>query len=227
MYLFFLIIGDPFEKGGIEGFGLFYWLPTIPFVVQFLIFFLVVDLIQYGLHALNHHWRPLWRIHMPHHTDTDLDSGSSFRHHPFELILESAVRIFTMILFGATLPLLILYDIFYACHSFFTHANIKIPITLEKTLRLVFVTPDMHRVHHSAYEKETNTNYGNVFSFWDRLFKTHCTIPQKKQKTMRLGLNYFRGESDQTLIGFLMQPLRYSKSIIPLQEKAIETKRTL
>lgn len=192
-----------------SGFGIFHWVGGVPIWLQFLAFAVVADLCSYGMHRFYHNWRPLWRLHVVHHSDLDIDITDSFRFHPFQILIEFSVRLLITLMLGVPLLVLVLFDVLYTLFVFYPHANIKLPRPIEKILRTVIVTSDMHRVHHSSIPADTNSNYGDIFSFWDRLFGSYQFKEWDEQKDMQLGLEYFREKKDQSLISVLMQPFNY------------------
>ncbi len=202
---------------------LFIYLSDMPFLVKFLIFLVCIDFVKYWLHVLNHNCRFLWSFHLVHHSDTDVDASTSFRQHPLEyLLINLPLTVIILTVIGAELSIFIIYEMIIISNSLFTHTNLKLNSRLEQVLRLLIVTPNMHRVHHASDKRHTNTNYGILFSFWDRLFKTHCFIKQDQQINMSLGLNYFRKPADKSLLGVLMQPIKYKK-VLSMQNNTDNT----
>lgn len=197
------------EIGESYRFGLLHWFTELPLWAKLLAVILILDFIAYVSHRLMHSWRPLWRLHLVHHSDVEVDVSTTFRHHPFEYLYAAGVVALGVALSGASLGLLLIYDLARVGVDCFAHANIKVPARLERVLRLLFVTSDMHRVHHAAERERTNSNYGGIFSFWDRLFGTHCRVAARDQLHMTLGLEYFRAARDTSLTATLTQPLRY------------------
>ncbi len=191
------------------GLGLFALMPGLPLWLQFVVFTLLADLAFYWLHRFYHVWRPFWRIHVVHHSDKDVDITDSFRIHPLQSLLEIIMRISVTLLLGVPIIVLIMYDLLYTLFVFYPHANIKVPRKIERRLRWVIVTSDMHRIHHSARPEETNSNYSDIFSFWDRMFGTYRFSEWDEQQEMRLGLGYFRSQKEQGLLRTLMQPISY------------------
>ncbi len=195
-----------------SGFGFFPWVGGAPLWVQFVAFAVIADLSSYGMHRGYHNWRPLWRLHVVHHSDLDIDITDSFRFHPFQILIEFSVRLLITLALGVPLLVLVLFDVLYTLFVFYPHANIKLPRRIEKMLRSVIVTSDMHRIHHSSAPAETNSNYGDIFSFWDRIFGSYRFKEWDEQKNMEIGLEYFRAEKDQSLLSVLMQPFSYAPS---------------
>lgn len=189
--------------------GLFQLLTPSPFWVMLLTLAVVSDFTFYWFHRAMHTWRPLWRAHVVHHSDLDVDLTVSFRGHPFQLFMEAGIRMILVILLGIPLSVLIVFDLMYTMFVFYPHAKVNIPRPIERILRTVIVTSDMHRVHHSSKPSETNSNYGDIFSFWDRMFGTYQFKEIDEQAKMTLGLEYFRNPKDGTLWGVLKQPFTY------------------
>lgn len=146
-------------------------------------------LVGYALHVANHKIGFLWRFHRVHHSDTHLDVSTSVRNHPGEFVLLVSVTGSAAILFGFNPWALAAVELFENFVNSFAHANIRLPDAIDRPLRFLFVTPNMHCLHHSSYQPETDSNYGQVFSIWDRLFGTYSAAPRKGYDAMKLGLN--------------------------------------
>ena len=142
----------------------------------------------------------------PGHWDMDFDATTGIRFHPIELILSMCVKIIGIIFIGAPLSAVIIFEIILNGSSMFNHGNVSIPKKLDRIMRWFIVTPDMHRVHHSAIKKETNSNYGFNLPWWDRLFGTYCAQPEAGHLEMKIGLNEFSGERTVNFLWLLMQP---------------------
>jgi sterol desaturase/sphingolipid hydroxylase (fatty acid hydroxylase superfamily) len=168
--------------------------------------FLAIDLIRYFEHRVYHAVPVLWRIHMVHHSDMDVDFTTGTRHHPLEALLSGAFVMAAMVALGAPPLAVLIHETVYAGFSVLTHGNVALSTGIDRVLRLVVVTPDMHRVHHSAHQPETDSNYGGLYSWWDRLFGTYCAQPAGGHEGMTLGLEYFREPGDQHLPKMLLQP---------------------
>ncbi|NQZ53792.1 MAG: sterol desaturase family protein [Piscirickettsiaceae bacterium] len=193
-------------------FGLFNYLPNASVGLQLLAYFVLHDFFVYWLHRFSHAWRPIWRFHLIHHTDKDLDFSVSLRFHPLERMLDIPLVFLTTVLLGVDIWVFLVYNVVYGFYAFWPHSDIRVPDKLDKILKMVIVTPSMHRVHHSADKAQTNSNYADVFSFWDRMFGTYQHIPIAEQEELRLGLEYFRSDKEQGLISTLIQPFIYSPS---------------
>ena len=192
-------------------FGLFATVTGVPFLIQLLAYALLLDFLVYWLHRFSHYWIPLWRLHLVHHSDKDLDFTDSFRFHPLERVLDIPLITISAVLLGVELDVLLAYNLLYTMFVFFPHANMKVNSRVDRWIRLILVTPDMHRIHHMMDMRQTNSNYGDIFSFWDRFFGTYQDIPADEQVSRQLGLEYFRAPKDQGFVGLLLQPFLYRK----------------
>jgi sterol desaturase/sphingolipid hydroxylase (fatty acid hydroxylase superfamily) len=152
-----------------SGFGLLQWV-SLPLWATALVGLLLLDLIgAWLIHFLQHKIKVLWRFHLIHHTDTHIDVTTALRHHPVESLFRVTFTILGVLIVGAPMWLVMLYQFLSALFSQFNHANFSLPAWLDRPLSWVFVTPDFHKVHHHYVQPYTDTNYGNIFSFWDRL----------------------------------------------------------
>lgn len=188
------------------GFGLAHWL-DLPFWPAFVLSLVVYDLAIWASHVASHAWPPLWAMHRMHHADLDLDATSGTRFHPAEALLSMLWKMAVAALLGAPPAAVVAYEVLLNGMAIFNHANLALPPWLERALRPVLVTPDMHRIHHSIHPEETDANYGNILALWDRLFGTHVAAPREGHAAMRLGLTAFAGQR-QTLRWLLMLPFR-------------------
>jgi sterol desaturase/sphingolipid hydroxylase (fatty acid hydroxylase superfamily) len=152
----------------------------------------LMDLIIYFQHRVAHSNRYLWDLHKVHHADVDLDVTSGNRFHPVEILFSLVVKIFAITLFGVHPVSIIIFEVVLNGMAQINHANFKLPLFLDKILRLCFVTPDFHRVHHSCVVKETNSNYGFNLSWWDYMFGTYIGQPRKGHDDMDVGLKQYR-----------------------------------
>lgn len=173
---------------------------------------ILLDLAIYIQHLLFHATPLLWRLHRTHHTDRDYDITTGTRFHPLEILLSMAIKFLVITAFGLPALSVLIFEILLNASSMFNHANLKLPKALDKGLRLLIVTPDMHRVHHSVYFEEHNSNFGFNLSIWDRLFGTYHAHPKDGQEAMDIGLDVFREEKEQQLGQLLTQPFRKSRS---------------
>jgi sterol desaturase/sphingolipid hydroxylase (fatty acid hydroxylase superfamily) len=152
---------------------------------------LLADLLIYLVHRVEHRIFLLWRFHAVHHADRDVDVTTGLRHHPGEFVLNSFITVIVLFCLGAPAWLIPAYGLFFISASFFQHMNAALPVWLDRLLRVVLVTPDMHRIHHSVRTEDHDTNFGIVFSFWDRLFGTYRGPDGVQQPAITFGLQPF------------------------------------
>lgn len=189
-----------------RGWGLFNNL-DFPYWVDFVAGIVILDLVIYLQHLMFHAAPLLWRLHMMHHADLDFDLTTGLRFHPIEIILSMGLKITVIFALGPPVAAVLTFEILLNGMAMFNHGNIRIPIAVDKWLRSLVVTPDMHRVHHSVIIRETNSNYGFNLSVWDRMFGTYCDQPQKGHTEMTIGLSQFRDENKLTLPRLLALPV--------------------
>ncbi len=186
------------------GIGLLHWL-TLPTWAEWLIAILLFDAWTYYWHRINHRYPFLWRFHRVHHSDPHMDVTTASRFHIGEIAMSSILRIPLIILLGASTEQLALYELLMFAVVQFHHANISVSAKWDRMLRLFIVTPYMHKVHHSRWQPETDSNYSSLLSIWDRLF--HSFRINEKPETIRLGLDEFNRPADQTIPGMLNTPI--------------------
>ncbi|MGK7390244.1 MAG: sterol desaturase family protein [Candidatus Cyclobacteriaceae bacterium M2_1C_046] len=188
---------------GEAGIGFFNWI-TFPGVLELILTFLLLDYGMYIWHRMNHNIPLLWRFHNVHHTDLDLDVTTAVRFHFGELFFSIFFRSAIIIMIGASVTNLLLYEIFFQAATAFHHSNLKLPKKLENKLVKVIVTPRMHGIHHSIYKKETDSNYATIFSFWDKLHKTKIlSVPQRK---ITIGVPAWRDHHELKITSLIMMP---------------------
>ncbi len=180
--------------------------PAVPWAAQIGLGLLLRSLIGYAIHVAMHKAPFLWRIHRVHHTDTRVDVSTTVRVHPLEFAIGMAVVTALTPGLGLAAAALMLYELLDAAMAVFTHSNIRMPAALERAIKLVLVTPAMHRLHHSAWQPETDSNYGALFSWWDRLFGTYRGRPTAELATVRLGLGDADRSRADSLVWLLWQP---------------------
>lgn len=178
-----------------------------PATVEFVLAIIVLDLAIYWQHRWFHQVPLLWRIHRVHHSDTQFEVTLGLRFHPAEILLSLLYKFAIIAALGPSPVAVALYEILLAAFSLFTHTDVAIPPGTERWLRRLVVTPDWHRVHHSVHRHETDSNYGNFLTLWDRLFASRIEQPADGHHGMQIGLPQFRTSEDQTLIALLRQPL--------------------
>ena len=172
-----------------RGWGLLNWV-DLPVWLECGLAIVALDLIIYGQHQVFHAVPILWRFHMMHHSDLDLDVTSGVRFHPVEIVISTVVKVLAVIVLGVAPLAVVVFEIVLNGTSLFNHSNVKIPLSVEPVLRWFVVTPDMHRIHHSVDPRETNSNYGFNVPWWDRLFGTYCAEPALGQTGMKIGLEH-------------------------------------
>lgn len=177
--------------------------------VEIVIVFLIMDLAGYFFHKSLHFYPLFWKFHLVHHSDLKVDITTSVRHHPVESLMLVVLNITIVLLLGAPIICIFLYQVINFFVSIFSHANIKLPHFINQILRLIIITPDFHRIHHSSDKKYTNSNYGNVLTWWDYMFTSYKAKSQDKQKSMVLGLEYYRSDREQIIDRLITQPFRY------------------
>src|SRR5436309_13639442 len=154
--------------------------------------FRVLDLAIYALHVAFHKVPLLWRLHRMHHADLDIDVSTGLRFHPIEIILSMLIKIAIVMLIGVPALAVVIFEVVLNATSMFNHSNAAMPLWLDRIVRLLVVTPDMHRVHHSILRHETDSNFGFNFPWWDRLFGTYRAMPEAGYERMTIGLLIFR-----------------------------------
>jgi sterol desaturase/sphingolipid hydroxylase (fatty acid hydroxylase superfamily) len=179
---------------------------ALPVWLETLVSLLALDLLIYTQHRLFHRTPVLWRFHRMHHTDLDLDVSSGTRFHPLEIFLSLAIKLAAVVLLGASPLSVLLFEILLNATSMFSHANLRIPLVIDQELRRLLVTPDMHRVHHSIFPIETDSNFGFNLSCWDRLFGTYRAQPDAGHDRMQIGLKQWRDQEELGLRALLLIP---------------------
>ena len=166
----------------------------------------ILDFAIYLQHVMVHAVPVLWRLHRMHHADLDFDVTTGARFHPVEIILSVAIKMAVIVLIGAPAVAVMIFEVVLNATAMFNHSNVKLPLGLDRVLRLFVVTPDMHRVHHSVIPHETNSNFGFNLPWWDRLFGTYRDQPEKGHQDMTIGIDMFRSPSELHLHKMLAQP---------------------
>lgn len=179
-----------------------FWL-TVPISV------LLFDCLIYWQHRLFHRVPLFWRIHRVHHADPHLDASAGLRFHPFEIALSLMVKIAAVILMGAPILAILIFEVLLNATSIFNHSNIKLPAKLDKLLRMFIVTQAMHRIHHSQVVSETDSNFGFNLPIWDKLFGSYTDEAKHGDDGIKLGLKEYPGpETNTNLIALLLMPFR-------------------
>ena len=172
-----------------RGWGLLNWVEG-PVWLEFGLAVVVLDFIIYWQHQVFHYVPILWRFHMMHHSDLDLDVSSGVRFHPVEIVTSTMVKASAVLALGVAPMAVVIFEIVLNATALFNHSNVQMPVSLDRVLRWFVVTPDMHRIHHSVDVRETNSNYGFNVPWWDRLFGTYCAEPALGQLGMKIGLEH-------------------------------------
>jgi sterol desaturase/sphingolipid hydroxylase (fatty acid hydroxylase superfamily) len=185
--------------GLLNNYHLPYWLSVVVGV-------LMLDLIIYLQHVMFHTVPILWGLHMMHHADLDFDVTTGLRFHPIEIWVSMGIKISAVAVFGASPLSILIFEILLNATSMFNHGNVMLPLGIDRVLRLFVVTPDMHRVHHSVTIRETNSNFGFNFPWWDRLLGTYRAQPAAGHVEMTIGLSQFRDPKRLTLPWMIALP---------------------
>ena len=193
-----------------NGWGLFNWL-QLRLSVGAILGFLILDFAIWAQHWAFHHVPVLWRLHRMHHADLDIDVTTGVRFHPFEIMISLAIKIAVIVAFGIPPVGVFVFEVMLNATSMFNHSNARMPPWLDRALRWIVVTPDMHRVHHSVVRAETDSNFGFNLPWWDWLFRTYRSEPQAGHDGMTIGIPQFRDPKEQRLDRMLTQPFRNDK----------------
>jgi len=180
----------------------------LPFVVACVLAFLALDLLIYTQHVIFHHVPLFWRLHQVHHADPNIDTSTGIRFHPLEILLSMGIKIAAVLALGAPAVAVIIFEIVLNATSLFNHGNVRIAGLVDRWVRQVFVTPDMHRVHHSVIRSETDSNFGFNFSLWDRVFGTYQEAPEKGHLDMEIGLPEHQNAAPTKIVWCLGLPFR-------------------
>ncbi len=179
---------------------------SAPVAVTWVLTFVVLDFTYYIQHVMLHRIPILWRLHRTHHSDAEYDFTTGVRFHPIEGLFSTSMLLAAILVLGAPPAAVALSQMVFLISGFLDHANVRLPRGLERAMRTIFVTPDMHRIHHSIVMHEGQSNLSNLFSWWDRLFGTYVDQPASGHADLQFGLNEFRGRKHTTLPWMLVQP---------------------
>ena len=193
--------------GILNNISLPYWMAVVMGVAA-------LDLVIYLQHVLFHHIPVFWRLHGVHHTDLDFDVTTGIRFHPIEILLSMGIKMASVIVIGASAVAVVIFEVLLNATSLFNHSNVILPGRIDRLLRLIVVTPEMHRVHHSVVIKEHTSNFGFNFPWWDRLLGTYCAQPAAGHEGMTIGLSHIRDPKRLKLpwlliLPFISAPPRY------------------
>lgn len=183
----------------------------LPLFAEVMIGVLLLDLIgAYAIHWIEHQVKWMWKFHLVHHSDTTVDVTTGLRHHPGETIFRMIFTILAVFMAGTSIGIVMLYQSLSVLFAHLTHANLHIPEPIDRLFSYVIVTPDMHKVHHHFRQPYTDSNYGNIFSIWDRIFQTYSAV--QKTTGLRYGINTHMDEKENDRLGNLLampfQPYR-------------------
>ncbi len=188
-----------------KGWGLFN-LIDLPIWMHILISAILLDMAVYWQHVASHKIPMIWSFHKMHHADRDIDATTGIRFHPVEIVLSMLYKMVVVLLLGPHVIGVFIFEVILNGSAMFNHANVRLPLWLDKTVRTVFVTPDMHRVHHSVIVDETNANYGFNLSVWDRVFGSYIDQPQEGHDNMTIGLSEYQTDDPSNIVWCLKLP---------------------
>lgn len=188
-----------------KGWGLFN-LVGWPVWLEIVLAVVILDLAIYVQHVISHVVPIFWRLHRVHHADRDIDVSTGARFHPIEIGLSMLYKMALVLMLGPSAFAVFLFEVILNATAMFNHANFRLPLSLDRLIRLFMVTPDMHRVHHSVVVRETNSNYGFSLSVWDRLFGTYTDQPEAGHEAMTIGLAPYQHQGPTRLWWSLWLP---------------------
>lgn len=202
-----LLLGAAYALFGTEPKGLLAYIGA-SWWLSLLLVFLVLEFVTYWVHRASHSWAWLWRLHAVHHTDTEQDVTTTWRHHPLSFLLSSLTTLPILIMLGPDLSVLVIYNVLHALIATLSHANVSLGTTFNRMLGWFLVTPDFHRIHHSVDPRYTNSNYGTLCSLYDYIFGTTQHWTRQQHLTESIGLEYCREPKDSRLDQLLILPAR-------------------
>jgi len=206
------------------GWGLFNALDVAPWLAL-VASVLLLDLAIYLQHVMFHAVPALWRLHRMHHADLEFDVTTGLRFHPVEILLSMGIKLAVVAALGPPAVAVLIFEVLLNATAMFNHSNIRLPLGVDRWLRLLVVTPDMHRVHHSVIPAETNSNFGFNLPWWDRLLGTYRAQPAAGHERMTIGIEQFRSRRDLWLDRMLIQPLLGPASGYPLGRGGADERR--
>ncbi|MCF8104443.1 MAG: sterol desaturase family protein [Desulfohalobiaceae bacterium] len=190
--------------------------PGVPYWLKVVVGVVMLDFAVYIQHVLFHAIPTLWRLHMVHHADLDFDLTTGVRFHPGEILISLVIKMSVVAALGAPPLAVLIFEVALNGTSMFNHSNLNIPKKIDRVLRWMVVTPDMHRVHHSVIIRETNSNYGFNLPWWDRLLATYKDQPAKGHRDMTIGLSWYRDSKKLTLPRLLILPIVGDPGRVPI-----------
>ena len=179
---------------------------SIPRPISIVLAILLIDFTNYLIHRVSHKIPYLWKLHRLHHSDKKVDAVTTFLHHPFEIMVNSLLIIALYVVFDIPVVVIVWFSYFGAVHSAFTHTELLIPEKIDRYLKYFIITPNIHRIHHSQDMKEGNSNFGNVFPWWDILFKTYTSKTKKELMSISFGIADKESPKTNTLKNLLINP---------------------
>jgi sterol desaturase/sphingolipid hydroxylase (fatty acid hydroxylase superfamily) len=182
-----------------QGWGIFNYYEVAP-VIAVVVSVVAMDFVIYLQHVLVHAVPALWRLHRVHHADLDFDVTTGARFHPLEIILSMLIKLATIVVLGPPVLAVVIFEVLLNATAMFNHSNVRLPLGIDRVLRWIVVTPDMHRVHHSVEDDEANSNFGFNLPWWDRLFGTYRDQPRAGHEGMTIGIHTYR---DPKLVSWL------------------------
>lgn len=202
-----------------RGWGLFNIIEA-PEWVAVLVSIVILDLVIYLQHVMFHAVPALWRLHRMHHADLEFDVTTGLRFHPVEILLSMVIKLVLVMALGPPAVAVLIFEVLLKATAMFNHSNIRLPTFVDRVLRLIVVTPDMHRVQHSTRPEETNSNFGFNLPWWDRLLGTYKAQPEAGHEGMSIGIEQFRTTRDLWLDRMLVQPVKGPASGYPINRDA-------
>jgi sterol desaturase/sphingolipid hydroxylase (fatty acid hydroxylase superfamily) len=201
-----------------RGWGLFNII-EVPGWIAILVSIIVLDLVIYLQHVMFHAVPVLWRLHRMHHADLEFDVTTGLRFHPVEILISMGIKLAVVMALGPPAVAVLIFEVLLNATAMFNHSNIRLPVFADRFLRLIVVTPDMHRVHHSIIPEETNSNFGFNLPWWDRLLGTYKAQPKAGHEEMTIGIEQFRTTRDLWLDRMLVQPVKGPASGYPINRE--------
>ncbi|MGM0577381.1 MAG: sterol desaturase family protein [Myxococcota bacterium] len=190
-----------------QGWGVLNWI-ELPAALAVVASVVLLDLAIYLQHVMFHAVPVLWRLHMVHHADLDFDVTTGLRFHPIEILASMGIKLALVVLIGPPVVGVLIFEVVLNATSMFNHGNVSLPRAVDRVLRWVVVTPDMHRVHHSVEPSETNSNFGFNLPWWDRLLGTYQAEPEAGHDAMTIGVEHLQERRPQGLLWMLSLPFR-------------------
>ena len=204
-----------------QGWGLFNII-DVPGWGAILVSVIIFDLVIYLQHVMFHAVPALWRLHRMHHADLEFDVTTGLRFHPVEILLSMGIKLAVVVALGPPAVAVLIFEVLLNATAMFNHSNIRLPTLVDRVLRLIVVTPDMHRVHHSIRPEETNSNFGFNLPWWDRLLGTYKAQPAAGHEGMSIGIEQFRTRRELWLDRMLVQPVKGPASGYPINRETEE-----